>query len=416
MGEGCDVAVIGGGAVGVCVAHFLALQGRPPVLLERGEVASGCSGQNAGLIAASHSIPLAAPGVVAKALRWMLDPASPFHIRPRPDPALLLWLWRFWRACGPARMRRSIPLLRELNRAGAEVHAELAAAEALDCHYARRGLMELFATRRGIEEGIAAARLLGDFGIASTVLDAQEVRDAAPGALDRVVGGIRYPGDAHVDPGAFVRQLARVAERRGTRLETGAEVTGFETRRGRIEAVATSRGTFRPREVVLAAGAWSAPLARKLGLKLPLQAAKGYAVTCPSPPAAPALPLLLAEAKVAVTPLGDRLRFAGTLELAGLDLSVSPRRVAAIRQAAARYHRCGGLDEPGHEWAGLRPCTPDGLPLLGRPRELANLVVATGHAMKGMCQAPVAGQLVARLLCREDPGIDLAPLSPDRFR
>jgi D-amino-acid dehydrogenase len=237
-----------------------------------------------------------------------------------------------------------------------------------------------------------------------------------PNVLPAVVGGVYFPGDAHVDPGEFTVQVARLAERRGARVLPSTEVLDFETAGRRITAVATTRGTLHAEQVVLAAGAWSAGLARQLGVRLPIEAAKGYSITVPRPEGAPARPLLLSEAKVAVTPLGERLRLAGTLELAGLDLSINRRRVEAVRRAPERYLRCQTGGEPLEIWRGLRPCTPDGLPLLGRPRAWENLVVATGHAMKGICLGPVTGRLVAGLLGGGEPDFDLAPLHPDRFR
>jgi D-amino-acid dehydrogenase len=166
---------------------------------------------------------------------------------------------------------------------------------------------------------------------------------------------------------------------------------------------------------VLAAGAWSAGLGRALDLRLPIQPAKGYSVTCQRPPHGPAMPLVLAEARVAVTPMGERLRFAGTLELAGLDLAIDRRRVEAVRRAPTRYLRLGDALPLVEIWRGLRPCTPDGLPIVGRSTRLDNLILATGHAMIGVSLGPVTGKLVARLATGARPSIDLAPLRPDRF-
>jgi D-amino-acid dehydrogenase len=193
------------------------------------------------------------------------------------------------------------------------------------------------------------------------------------------------------------------------------EVLGFVTAGRRIRGVETTRGDFEADEVVLATGAWSPGLLAALRLRLPIQAAKGYSVTCRRPAGAPRRPLLLGEARVAVTPMGETLRLAGTLELAGLDLSIDRRRVEAVRQSAGRYLALGEEPIVTEVWRGLRPCTPDGLPALGRPRRLDNLIVATGHAMLGVSLGPITGRLVAQLACGQAPALDLTPLDPDRF-
>ncbi|MGH7418943.1 MAG: NAD(P)/FAD-dependent oxidoreductase, partial [Candidatus Rokuibacteriota bacterium] len=252
-------------------------------------------------------------------------------------------------------------------------------------------------------------------GIAAKVLDAEGARTLEPALRADLAGGVHFPDDAHLTPDRFVRGLARVAEGLGARLLTGTEVLGFTRRGRRVGKVETTRGDLAADQVVLAAGSWSGQLAADLGLELPLESAKGYSVTCERPLGGPRMPLLLGESRVAVTPLDDALRFAGTLELAGLDLSINRRRVAAIRRAVPHY-----LFEERYTvreiWRGLRPCSPDGLPYLGRSARHDNLIVATGHAMIGVSLGPVTGALVAQLAAGEAPKLDLGLLRPERFR
>jgi D-amino-acid dehydrogenase len=415
MAERADVLVAGAGVVGVSAAHFLAARGRSVTVVEAGEVASGSSYGNAGLVVPSHSVPLAAPGVVAKGMRWMFDPDSPFYIRFRWDRALFSWLWKFRAACREDRARRAIPLLRDLHRASLALFDDLARLEGMDCAWARRGLLGIYRTGHGLEEGRAEARLLGEFGLATEILDAPAARREVPALREGLAGAIRFPEDAHLEPAGFVRALARHAEARGARILTRTEVLGFGLEGKRIATVRTTRGVFQPEEVVLATGSWSPQVARGLGLKIPIQPAKGYSIALSMPQPPPEVPLLLAEAKVGVTPMGKFLRLAGTLELAGLDLSINERRVEAIRRGAREFLE--GLDAlPELEiWRGLRPCTPDGLPLVGRPRSIENLVLATGHAMIGLSLGPITGKLVSEIASRETPSIDLSLLSPDRF-
>jgi D-amino-acid dehydrogenase len=409
------VVVIGGGVVGVCSAYYLAGAGRPVVLLDQAEVCAGSSYGNSGLVVPSHCIPLAAPGVWLRGLRWMLNPESPLYIRPRPSAELVSWLWRFRSACSPAHVRRAVPVLRELSSASLGLYRELAALPGLDFGFAAEGAMGVYLTEAEYAHGVEEARVLGEAGIATKILDGPGARAVEPALRPEVLGGILFPEDARLIPDRFVRGVAALAEGRGVRIQPRTEVLGFRTASRRITAVETTRGDVEPSEVVLAAGAWSPRLGRTLGLTLPVQAGKGYSVTYARPPAGPRLPLFLGEVRAAVTPMGDTLRFGGTMELAGLDLSVNRRRVAAIVRGAARYLHDVDRYRVLEIWRGLRPVTPDGLPLLGRSARVENLVVATGHAMIGVSLGPVTGKLVAALCAGERPAIDLSLLRPERF-
>jgi D-amino-acid dehydrogenase len=406
-----DVLVVGGGVVGTCAAWFLAERGARVTVVDRGEVGSGCSYGNAGLVVPSHSIPLAAPGVMSKALRWMWSPESPFYIRFRWSLELWSWLWKFRAACREEPMKRAIPLLRDLSRASVALYDRLG----IDCACARKGLLLVYRTPEGLHEGQEEARLLAEWDLPSRAMDAEEARRLVPTLRPGVAGAIHFPEDAHLDPIRFVRGLAKAAEAKGVSFRVGVEVTGFEVRDGRIAAVRTSAGELRADEVVLAAGSWSPGVARELGHRLPIQPAKGYSITVRRPPGVPELPLLLMESKVAVTPMGPLLRFAGTLEMAGLDLSINERRVAAIRRGAAEYLEGTESLEHVETWRGLRPCTPDGLPIVGRSSRIGNLILATGHAMIGLSLGPITGQLVAEIACGQTPSIDIHALRAERF-
>lgn len=415
MTRGGRVVVIGGGVIGVCSAYYLVRKGYRVTVIEKGDICAGSSFGNAGLVVPSHSIPLAAPGVLGKALRWLLDPESPFYVKPRPSLALLAWLWRFRGACTAAHVHRAMPIIRDLSYASLELYRELAAVRELDFGFEQRGLLVVFRTGHGLEEGVEEARLLGAAGVPAKVLDGPGARALEPNLSPDVAGAVFFPDDAQLVPDRFVKGLARVAEKGGACILTGTEALGFRTAGGRVLAVETSRGEIACDEVVLAAGSWSPGVAAGLGLRLPIQPAKGYSLTCPRPVRGPARPLILAEAKVAVTPMGEALRFAGTLELAGLDASINRRRVEAIRRAAAVYLADAGDLSGGQVWAGLRPCTPDGLPIIGRTWRPENLVVATGHAMIGVSTGPITGKLVAQLIAGEPPAVSLEALAPGRF-
>jgi D-amino-acid dehydrogenase len=413
--SGSRVVVIGGGVVGVSSAYYLAREGSEVTLVDRGEVCAGSSYGNAGLIVPSHVVPLAAPGVWWQGLKWMLNAESPFYIKPRLDRELARWLWRFRSACSPARMRRAMPLLRRLSVESLALYRELAEKGGFDFGFRQSGSMTVFFTPEGLAHGRDEARLLGQAGVTVEVLDGPAARAAEPALKPGVVGALLCPEDALLVPDRFVKGLAQLAASLGVRVATGSEVIGFRRAGDRITGVETTRGPLEADTVVLAAGAWSPEIGRVLGIHVPIQPAKGYSLTYRRPARGPAIPLLPAEGRFSVTPMGEFLRFGGTLELAGMDLSVNQRRVEALRRNALRCIEGAEALELLEIWRGLRPCTPDGLPLVGRSRRFENLVLAAGHAMVGMSLGPVTGQLVARLVAGVAPAPDLRLLDPDRF-
>ena len=411
-----DVLVIGGGAVGVCSAYYLVERGFSVALVEKDEICSGCSWGNAGLIVPSHSIPLAAPGVVAQGLKWMLNPESPFYIKPRLSFELISWLWKFSRAATKRRALQSTPVLAELSRASMDLFDELAALEGLEFAFAHRGALILYLTQKGLEGGIKEAEMLGRVGIESQVMNQQQVRQLEPTLSSSPgIGGVYYPGDAQLIPAEFVEGLAARVEKSGGKILPSTEIFGFESDGKRITSVRTTRGELHPREVVLCAGCWSPAILKNLGIKVPIQPAKGYSITIKKPPGSPDLPVIFGEAKATATPMGDTLRFAGTLELAGLDFSINQRRVGAILRAARNYLPAIEEFDLIRTWRGLRPCTPDGLPILARAKTLENLIVAAGHATLGVSLGPVTGKLVSQIVAGDEPLIPLEPLALERF-
>lgn len=411
--ERADVIVIGGGIIGVCTAYFLAEKGVNLILLERDEICSGASYGNAGLIVPSHSVPLSTPGVVEKGLKWLLNPESPLYIPFRLDLELISWLWRFWRFCTEEHVRHSLPILVPMQQESLILFEQFASG-GLEFGFQRKGTITVFNTQEAFEEGIQEAELLKGYGIESQVLFGEKVREREPLLRESVVGGIYFPGDAHLDPAQFVLALAKEVERKGVKVLTQTEVVELRAVGNRIESVATAKGQFKADTIVLAAGAWSSNLARNLGIKIPIQPAKGYSITFYEPNLSPSTPLMLSEVRVAVTPLNGRLRFGGTLELAGLDLSINQKRVEAIRRGASQY--LPQIEAKREEvWRGLRPCTPDSLPIIGRSRKFNNLVIASGHGILGVSLGPITGKLVAQLVCGEPLNFDIQPLSPDRF-
>ena len=414
-----QVVVIGGGLIGFSVAYHLLLEGMHVTLIERNDENSGsCSTGNAGMVVPSHFVPLAAPGVIWQGLRWMFDPESPFSIRPRPSWELITWGLRFYRASSPARVNRAMPLLRDMALRSRAIFAELADRQGFAFGLQKKGLLLLCKTSRALEHEAGLAVSAHSLGLEAEVLDAEGVRGKDPGVEIDVKGGVYFAQDCHLDPARFLGDLRKEVVRMGGTVLWGSESTGFRQAGSNVRAVVLKNGKeISGDEFVICGGAWSPSVGKKLGLRLPMQAGKGYSVTHPDPPALPGICSLLNEARVAVTPMNGKLRVGGTMEIVGLDESVNRRRLGGILKSVGEYYpQLSAADFEGLEvWKGLRPCSPDGMPFIGRTKHRENVVVATGHSMLGLSLAPVTGEMVAGIIRGDAPKFDMSLLDPDRY-
>jgi D-amino-acid dehydrogenase len=280
-----------------------------------------------------------------------------------------------------------------------------------------RVLLMLCKEQKTLDEEAHVAEQARELGIPTEVHDAAGTAALDPGVQMAACGSVYYPRDAHLSPWLFMQFLQQEVLARKGRLLFNTEVTGFTRNAKKIVAVQTSQGEFQADEIVIAGGSWSPLVARELGLKIPLQAGKGYSLTLPNPKRLPQLCSIACEARLAITPMGSSLRFGGTMEMSGLNETISPRRVkGVIRGATTFFPEFTAADFAEIKpWCGLRPCSPDGLPYIGRTAKYSNLVIATGHAMMGLSLAPVTGQLVEQVIGGTKPRVDLTLLSPDRF-
>ena len=415
MSNNNDILIIGGGIVGISAAYFLSQRGIKVTLIEKGEICSGSSYGNAGLVCPGFSTPIPAPGILTQGLKWMLNPESPFYIKPRLDPALASWLWHFQAHSNKKAVERAIPLLRDMQRGSLALFQDLIQQENLSCHFEQVGGLTIYKTKSGLAHGQDEAEEMQKFDLDMEFLDGDAIRGLEPLIRSDIIGGTYSKEDAYLDPALFVDKLTKVVQENGVEILTQTEVTGLSKAGRRVATVHTTRGDFHPKEIVLAAGAWSMSLAKELGIKFLMQPAKGYSITMKKPVKMPKRYLYLGEAKVAVTPIGADLRFAGTLELSGMDLSINQRRVDAILEAGKSYLNEFGFDNSPEIWSGLRPCSPDGLPYIGRSHMVDNLIIATGHAMLGVSMGPITGKLVAQLVSEEKPSLGIEAFDVDRF-
>ena len=412
-----QAVVVGGGAIGVAAAHYLNLSGWQVSLIERGGIGQGCSYANACLIVPSHSVPLPGPGVLPQVARWLLRPDSPVYVQPRLDTGFLRWSWGFLRACRADAARRGTGVLRELGLASLVLFDELVGTWKLDFGYQRKGLLHVYVTEGGFAEAALEQESLRRAGMRVRLLSRQETLAFEPALSPRIYGGMYVENDAHGDCYAYVRALAASVEARGARVLTGRPVARVLMRAGRVEGVLVQA----PEEeipadlVVLAAGVWTPALLAPLGVRLPLEPAKGYSCTVSGFRRSPSVPLFVEERRVAITPLGERLRIGGTLELAGYRAGINARRYRTVVRAAQEVLGETLPVEQGEAWEGFRPLMPDGLPVIDRVPGIDGLIVAAGHGTLGFTLSPITGKLVADLAEGRPPGVPLAPFRLGRF-
>lgn len=410
--------IIGGGIIGLCTAYFLSKAGVEVEVIDKSDMSDGCSFGNAGMIVPSHFIPLASPGVIAKGLRWMFFPKSPFYIKPRLSLSLMQWLWAFHRSCSKEKVALAIPLLRDFHALSKQLYREMAADPELDFHYKEAGILVLFRTANAQWEETEIAAMANEIGVEARVMNGAEVAALDPGTTTDVSGGVYYPGDAHLFPNKLMESLKSYLKKHGVNFLDKTTIIGFRHQNDVIDAILTDKNEeIKVENLVVASGAWSARILKMLGVKMLLQDGKGYSFTMKNVAKNITIPSLLTEHKIAMTPMGTNLRIGGTLEISNLSSAINLQRVEGIAQAIPKYYPELHFETPPQSsiWHGFRPCSPDGLPYIGRSMKYKNLVVATGHSMMGISLGPATGMLVGQLLQQQKPTLDLTLLEPDRF-
>lgn len=416
MANGQRVAIVGGGAIGLAAGYYLQKAGSEVVVLERGRLGEGASHGNAGWITPMLSAPLPAPGVREQVLRTLGRSTSPVSIAPRLDPALALWLWRFWRNCTPRTYTAGLRAVGTLNRRTMPLFDELR-RDGVQFSIWEQGLLFAFLTADGARGALSSLGELSELGypVPSSVMDSAELRRMEPSLSPQVAAGYLLSQERHVEPQSLVQGLAARIVENGAVVRERVDVTDFEVRGRRVVAARAHGERIEADQFLLAAGAWTAPLARKLGVRVPVQGAKGYSfgLQMEQPPTRP---LYLGDSKVGVTSFGEgRVRVVGGMEFSGLNTTINDRSVASILKKARKFLPEASMDDVRDVWTGMRPVTPDGLPVLGSPRAYDNVFLSTGHAMLGITLAPATGEALAGLMSAEADPAALRPFSPARF-
>lgn len=410
-----DVLILGGGVIGLSCALFLLKQGRSVRILEKNTVGGATSHGNCGAITPSHAIPLAVPGMIGKALKYMRQADAPFYVKPSTDLSLLEWLLRFSLRCNAKDMRQGAMAKASLLNGSRALMQKTIEQHQLDCAFSSTGVMYVFNSQQGLDEMLHELPILRECAVRSEVLSASELAQREPALKSSMAGGVYFPDDAHLRPEAYCAELARVVRELGGVIEEHCEVQALHCAAGKIQNVQTSQGNYAADQVVMAMAVWSSALAKSIDINLPIQPGKGYSITYSKPEIMPKTPLVLSERSVFVTPWPDGFRLGSTMEFSGFDDKLNAKRLAALERGAHEYLHEPFGDEVKERWYGWRPMTYDDLPIIGKSPKHENLYLAAGHGMLGMSMSAITGQLISELITGQSPSIDVNPYSASRF-
>jgi D-amino-acid dehydrogenase len=418
------VVIIGGGVIGLCTAYSLQQRDIPVIVLDAGPVEQAASHVNAGWIVPAMSEPVPAPGLIATSLRWMLRSDSPLFIDPRAmrDPAFMRWTLRFWRHCNRDNYQQGVHALAAFGQRAILLYDAMRVA-GVSYEEHRDGVLFAYRSPAVMERDYAALDTIRSYGYkVSPLLNGNILREMEPALSETVQGGYLFPDERSVRPDSLVRGLTAYLRERGVENRSGSPVSGIETTNGRATAVVINGKRIAAETVVVAAGAWTGALLRPLHADVPVVAGKGYSIDLSPQPVSPPVsrPLYLHETRVAVTPLNGMIRLAGTMEFSGLNHHLRPERIAAIASSAAWAIRgwpaVTPTSGPGVTcWAGPRPMTPDGLPVIGWLPHYRGIAVASGHSMAGVGLAPITGEAIAEIIATGTPPEGVAAFDPARF-
>lgn len=409
LGAMKKVSIIGGGIIGLCSAYYLAKEGYKVVVFDKSDMVDGCSYGNAGMIVPSHIIPLAQPGMIAQGIKWMFDSQSPFYVKPRLSWDLVKWGLQFYKNATKQHVEKAIPALCDLSLLSKELYQDLS-RENDSFFYEEKGLLMLYKTDKIAEEIHHEGKKAQELGLEVDFLSKEEVAILENGTKTDVIGGVHYKSDAHLYPQKFMQFLKNELKQMGVEIKYGILVKDVILKSNIIAEIVTDKGNFATDEVVLASGSWSPELAKKLNINISILPGKGYSFTLNNQAQKPSIPAILCEGKVAVTPMNNDIRFGGTMEITSTkDTKINKNRVQGIVNSINEFYPDLNINLPKEEetWYGFRPCTPSGMPIITKDKNIKNLTIATGHAMMGLSLAPATGKIVAELIGGKQTSVSL---------
>lgn len=414
-----EVIVVGGGIVGLSSAYFLQESGHQVTVIDQTDMTNSCSYGNAGYVCPSHFVPLATPGIVKQGLKWMLNPQSPFYVKPRLDLNLIKWGLKFMKMATAENVEKAAIPLRDYALLSKKWYGHWESLPQFKFAYEHNGLLEIFQTEKAAEHAAHLVHKAHEIGLTdSKLLNQQELFALEPNHKINAIGAIHFACDGHLYPNKLMQQLIADLKSKGVVFKTNEEVKGFEKTAGKLTAVLTETNKYKSDAVVIATGSWSREMAKKLDMDLLLMPGRGYSITIEDTPYQTKYPSVLVEGRVALTPMdGNKMRFGGTMEITTTDSAPQLNRVIGIIKAVKSFYPDFDIPVPTLDkvWYGYRPCSADGLPYLGRTKKWNNLVMATGHAMVGLSLGAGTGKLVSEIVNEQPTSIDISFYSPERF-
>lgn len=414
------IVILGAGVIGVTSAWYLSQQGHEVTVIDRQAApALETSFANAGEVSPGYSAPWAAPGIPLKAMKWMFQKHAPLVIQPRPDFAKLSWMAKMLMNCTAEAYHVNKSRMVRLAEYSRDCLGELRSETGIAYDERTQGTLQLFRTQKQVDGAAKDIEVLRQDGVPFEVLDRAGCVAVEPGlaaSADKIMGGLRLPGDETGDCFKFTNRLADMAAAAGVKFRWGVSITRIHAEAGRVSHVETSEGRVQADAFVLAMGSYSPMLAAPLGIKLPIYPLKGYSITVPivDESRAPVSTVMDETYKIAITRLGDRIRVGGMAEIAGFDLSLNPKRQATLTHSVEDLFGGAGDQSQAAFWTGLRPMTPDGTPIVGRS-PLSNLYLNTGHGTLGWTMSCGSGRVLADLISGRLPEIEHADLGYARY-
>ncbi len=411
------VTIIGGGVIGLCSAYYLQKEGIEVTVIDRGDITDGCSFGNMGFMSPSHFMPLASPGIISEGFRHMMSSSSPFYIKPRLNLDLMRWGWHFWKSSNAKTADNNAAHLDAILQLSRRLINEMKIDLGNNFSMEEKGCLMLCKKQEALDHEFHTADAAEKFGLKVERLNRDQVQALEPDVELDVCGAVLFKDDCHFHPGQFMQTLHEYLVTKGVNFQLNTEVTGFERSGDKINAVITDKGKIDADQFVIATGSWLPITAKMIGVKLLLQAGKGYSYTYPHVEKNIKYPAILVDGRCAITPWANKLRIGGTMEISGINNKVLIKRMEGIYSSVKNFYPGLQIDTPPADkiWYGFRPVTPDGLPYIGKPKNFDNLVIAGGHAMLGISEGPGTGKLVRQLIEKKPSSIKIRAFELDRF-
>ena len=411
------ITIIGGGVIGLSSAYYLQKEGYDITVIERGDISDGCSFGNMGYMSPSHFVPLASPGIISQGLKWMFNSTSPFYIKPRLNLDLMQWGYHFWKSSTAKIVEKNSPHLNAILQLSRHLINDMRNEIGDTFNMEEKGCLMMCKQQKTLDHEFHLADDAEKFGLKVERLNREAVQQLEPDIELNVAGAVLFKDDCHFNPGKMMIALKKYLEKKGVQFELNTTVTGFEKAGNKISAIITNKGKFASDEIIVASGSWLPAVAKMMGIKLLLQAGKGYSHTYNHVEKNIKYPAILVDGRCAITPWGQKLRIGGTMEISGINNKVMLNRMQGIYNSAKDFYPGLKIDFPPADkiWYGLRPVTPDGLPYIGRTAAYKNVIIAGGHAMLGISEGTGTGKIVSQLIKNTKTEIAIEAFNPHRF-